>query len=256
MAHLLFKSLQSKRLKRRSFLIAAGTLTGLAIASQWPTRRVVSQPSFSDYPFKLGVASGDPLPDSVVLWTRLAPEPLVGNGGMPPVEVPVDFQVATDENMTQVVLRGQVMATPDLAHSVHVELGGLEPDRWYWYQFRAGSEVSPIGRTRTTPPPGAAIERMRFAFASCQDWQSGYYNAYRHMAEEDLDFVVHLGDYIYEYEPREGAVRQHLIPQVMTLEDYRIRHALYKTDADLQAAHAAFPFICTWDDHEVDKLLC
>lgn len=228
-------------------------MTGLAIANQWSTGRVLAQPKFSDYPFKLGIASGDPFGDSVVLWTRLAPNPLVGDGGMPSAKVPVYFQVALDENMRQVVRRARVMATPKSAHCVHVEIGGLEPDRWYWYQFKAGSEVSPIGRTRTFPLPGASIKQMRFAFASCQDWQNGYYNAYNHMAQEDLDFVIHLGDYIYEYGPREDAVRQHTIPEVTTLEEYRIRHALYKTDRDLQAVHAAFPFICTWDDHEVDN---
>lgn len=247
------KLLLSTRLKRRNLIIGAGAMTGLAIANGWSTGRVLAQPKFSDYPFKLGVASGDPFPDSVVLWTRLAPNPLVGDGGMPSVRVPVDFQVALDENMRQVVRRARVMATPESAHSVNVEVGGLEPDRWYWYQFKAGSEVSPIGRTRTFPQPGASKKQMRFAFASCQDWQNGYFNAYNSMAQEDLDFVVHLGDYIYEYGPREDTVRQHIIPEITTLEDYRIRHALYKTDADLQAVHAAFPFICTWDDHEVDN---
>ena len=255
MEHLQLQRLLSTRIKRRGFILGSGALTGLAVASQW--RRVIAQPKFSDNPFKLGVASGDPLPDSVVLWTRLAPEPVNG-GGIPSQPVPVQWQIARDENMNQVVQRGEAMAEPELGHSVHVEVGGLEPDRWYWYQFKAGSEVSPVGRTRSAPPPGAPIDRFRFAVASCQMYEHGYFTAYKHMAEEDLDLVIHLGDYIYEYGPREyevdsGTVRLHEGPEIISLEDYRNRHALYKTDEDLQAAHASFPWLVTWDDHEFEN---
>lgn len=236
--------------RRRDFLLGAGFFTGLAVASQW--HPVKAQISFSGYPFSLGVTSGDPLPDSVVLWTRLAPDPLNG-GGMPPVNVPVQWQIARDENMRQVVQRGTVLATPELAHSVHVDVRGLEPDRWYWYQFKVSNEVSPVGRTRTAAAPFSSIQRFNFAFASCQDWQNGFYTAYKHMAEEDLDLVVHLGDYIYEYGPRSNAPRQHIGPEIVTLADYRNRYALYRTDANLQAAHANFPWAVTWDDHEVDN---
>lgn len=237
-------------LKRRNFLIGAGFVSGLAVTSQW--QPVMAQARFSDYPFKLGVASGDPLPDSVVLWTRLAPEPLNG-GGMRPVNVPVQWQIARDENMTQVVQKGTVLATPELGHSVHVDVRGLEPHRWYWYQFKVGNEVSPIGRTRTAAAPYSSITQLNFAFASCQDWQNGFYTAYKHMAEEDLDLVVHLGDYIYEYGPETGAPRQHIGPETITLDDYRNRYALYRTDVNLQAVHTNFPWVVTWDDHEVDN---
>jgi alkaline phosphatase D len=237
-------------LKRRSILLGASFFTGLAVTSQ--LQPVMARGRFSDYPFKLGVGSGDPLPDSVVLWTRLAPEPLNG-GGMPPVNVPVRWQIARDENMRQVVQRGTVLATPQLGHSVHIDVKGLEPNRWYWYQFKVGSEVSPIGRTRTAPASYSAVSQLNFAFASCQDWQNGFYTAYKHMAKEDLDLVVHLGDYIYEYGPEAGAPRQHVGPEIITLTDYRNRYALYRTDVNLQAVHANFPWVVTWDDHEVDN---
>jgi alkaline phosphatase D len=243
--------LRFSQLNRRRFLIGAGVITGGIIATQW-TQRVVAQPRFSGYPFSLGVASGDPLPDGVVLWTRLAPEPLNG-GGMPSVNVPVQWQIASDENMRKVVRRGVAMATPEFAHSVHVDVGGLEPERWYWYQFKVGNEVSQIGRTRTAPAPDARVAQFRFGVANCQDWQNGYYTAYYHLAKEELDLIVHLGDYIYEYGPETGGPRQHNSPEIFTLEDYRNRHALYKTDPNLQAAHAAFPWIFTWDDHEVEN---
>ncbi|MCC5615335.1 alkaline phosphatase [Nostoc sp. CHAB 5836] len=242
--------LLANRCRRRNFLLGAGFLTGLTIASQW--HPVLANSKFSSYPFSLGVASGDPLPDAVVIWTRLAPDPLSG-GGMPLVNVPVQWQVALDENMKQVVRQGRVLATPELAHSVHVDVCGLDPNRWYWYQFQTGKEVSPIGRTRTAPALYSSISQLNFAFVSCQDWQNGYYTAYRHLAEENLDLVVHLGDYIYEYGPLPGGPRQHNSPEIITLADYRDRYALYRTDSNLQAAHGAFPWIVTWDDHEVDN---
>jgi alkaline phosphatase D len=242
--------LLSNRYRRRSFLLGAGFFTSLAITSQWKSALATSR--FSSYPFTLGVASGDPLPDSVVLWTRLAPDPLNG-GGMPPRNVVVYWEVALDENMRRVVQRGVTLATPDLAHSVHVDVQGLKPNRWYWYRFRVGKELSPIGRTRTAPALNSSIQKLNFAFVSCQDWQNGYYTAYRHLADEDIELVVHLGDYIYEYGPQTSGVRQHNSPEIVTLADYRNRHALYKTDPNQQAAHAAFPWIVTWDDHEVDN---
>jgi alkaline phosphatase D len=238
------------RCRRRNFLLGAGFLTGLAVTSQW--RPVMAQPKFSSYPFSLGVASGDPLPNSVVLWTRLAINPLNG-GGMPPENIVVRWSVALDENMTKIVRKGQTLATPELAHSVHVDVRGLQPDRWYWYQFRVGNEVSPIGRTRTAPALNTSISQLKFAFASCQDWQNGYYTAYKHMADEELDLVVHLGDYIYEYAAQPDKPRQHIGSEILTLEDYRNRHAQYKTDRNLQAVHGKFPWIVTWDDHEVEN---
>jgi alkaline phosphatase D len=207
---------------------------------------------FSADPFSLGVASGDPLPDGVVLWTRLAPDPL-NSGGMPPQPVMVQWEVATDEGMKRIIKRGTVQATPTLGHSVHVEVQGLKPAHWYWYQFKAGPAVSPIGRTRTAPAYGARLEQLTFAFASCQHYEQGLFTAYQHMAAEQLDLVVHLGDYIYEGPPVPGRPRSHNGPEPMTLIDYRNRYALYKSDPHLQLAHAAFPWVVTWDDHEVDN---
>ena len=210
------------------------------------------RPRFAAYPFTLGVASGDPTADGVVLWTRLAPDPLRGGGmGNEPLEV--EWIIADDELMSRNVRRGTEIAAPELGHSVHVEAGGLEPDRWYFYQFRAGGEYSPVGRTRTAPAPGAANDRLRFGFCSCNHYEQGYFTAFRHMAEEDLDVVFHLGDYIYEYAGRDDRVRMHTYNEIETLDDYRNRYALYKTDPDFQAIHAAAPFVVTWDDHEVDN---
>lgn len=213
-------------------------------------------------PFTLGVASGDPAADSVVLWTRLAVDPLAadGAGGMPATPVPVDWEIAGDEAMTQVVSRGQVLATPELGHSVHPEVGGLEPDREYFYRFRVagdGGAISPVGRTRTTPRPQDSPASLAFAFASCQSWGDGYYTAYEHMAREDLDLVVFLGDYIYENDltstKRGVAVPAAVVAEPMDLVGYRLRHGLYKMEAPLQAAHARFPWIAVFDDHEVEN---
>lgn len=239
-------------LSRRRFLTGAGASVALALAGNSPPRRAFAQARFSDHPFKLGVASGDPQPDGFVLWTRLAPDPL-GGGGMAPDPVIVEWQVAADDRMQRIVQQGAATASPDLAHSVHVEVAGLEPGRPYWYRFRAGSEISPIGRTRTAPDPTTVPARLRFAFASCQHWEYGYYAAYHHLQGDDLDLVVHLGDYIYETSARNPPVRQHGGPEPTDLNGYRRRHALYKTDTDLQAAHAAHPWIVTWDDHEVSN---
>src|SRR5262245_29838985 len=237
---------------RRGFLTGVGsTLLQVALMEQ-AVPRTASAQRLSGYPFTLGVASGDPLQDGVVLWTRLAPDPLSGNGGMPTRSLAVEWQIATDARMEQVVQRGAVLATPQLGHSVHVEVNGLQPSRWYWYQFKAGTELSAIGRTRTAPPLGAPIDRLRFAFVSCQHYGNGFYPALLRMSEEDLDFAVHLGDYIYE--GTASTPRLHLpTHEIFTIEDYRIRHAQYKTDPALQAVHAAFPWIMTWDDHETEN---
>lgn len=237
------------RTSRRSFLQAAA---GLAAAALAPSVRAQARPRFSRYPFTLGVASGYPGPDGVVLWTRLAPDPLAG-GGMPAQPVEVAWEIADDESFRTIVRRGKSVAAPAFAHSVHIEVKGLEPARWYWYRFRAGAEVSPTGRTRTAPAVDAATERMRFAFASCQQYEQGYYAAYRHMAAEDLDLVIHLGDYIYESSWGRAHVRKHEAGEPITLAEYRNRHACYRSDPDLQAAHAVFPWLVTWDDHEVDN---
>ncbi|MDP1716767.1 MAG: PhoD-like phosphatase N-terminal domain-containing protein, partial [Burkholderiales bacterium] len=181
-------------LSRRAFLASS---SGLAVALAFPFSGVLARPRFSGYPFTLGVASGYPQPDGFVLWTRLAPDPLAG-GGMPRAAVEVEWEVAADEAFRKIIRRGRQTAMPGYAHSVHAEVAGLEPSRWYWYRFHAGGETSPAARTRTAPATGAAVDRLRFAFASCQQYEQGYYAAYRHMAGEDLELVVHLGDYIYE----------------------------------------------------------
>src|SRR5688572_22429147 len=236
-------------IRRRLFLARTGQYLALTAASPfW----AAGQAPKSQDPFTLGVASGDPEPDGVLLWTRLAPDPLRG-GGMPRERVEVEWLVAEDERMSRVVARGRVTATPDLAHTVHVEARGLRPGRWYWYRFKTGSHESRIGRTRTAPDPKRPLDKLAFAFASCQQYETGFYTAYRHMVEEELDLIVHLGDYIYEGGPTAGRPRKHDGPEPFTLETYRNRHALYRLDPDLQRAHALFPWIVTWDDHEVDN---
>ena len=238
------------RLSRRGLLGGAGACAALAMTLPLTSRGVLANPGFTKYPFSLGVASGEPSPDGVVLWTRLAPEPLDG-GGMPMQPVSVEWEVAADEEMKAVKRKGTTLARPELGHAVHVEVQGLEPGRWYWYRFSSGSVASPIGRTRTAPAANATVERLRFAFASCQHYEKGHYTAHRHLAGEDLELVVFLGDYIYENKAKDGRPRMHDGPEVETLEEYRNRYALYKLDPDLQAAHAAFPWVVTSDDHEV-----
>ena len=243
----------ASELTRRGF-IASGI--GLAAASFLPQQvyaLTASDAKISGYPFTLGIASGDPTPDGVILWTRLAPNPREPGGGMPPNPVEVDWQIAEDESFKVGVRRGTTIADPAWAHSVHLEVDGLQPDRWYWYQFRSGGEVSPVGRTRTLPAAEADAQRLCFAFASCQKYEIGYYTAYEHMVREDLDLVFFLGDYIYEKKDSRDAVRPHGLPTSYTLDDYRTRYAVYKTDTALQAAHAMAPWIVTWDDHEVSN---
>jgi alkaline phosphatase D len=242
---------------RRGFLgLAAGL--GIATVGARLTRSPLllparSAPALSGPPFTLGVASGEPLPRGVVLWTRLAPDPQAPAGGMPASPVPVRWEVAHDERFAKVVARGTTTARPDAGHSVHVDVRGLEPSREYFYRFRADGEASPVGRTRTALPQGSD-RRVRFAFASCQDYQDGLYTAHRHLADEDLDVVLWLGDYIYEGAPKPTAFRQHEgSGEPLDLDGYRRRYATYKADVDLQAAQAAHPWVVTWDDHEVDN---
>jgi len=231
---------------------------GLAAVTQSPLARAGRDRSrVAGYPFTLGVASGDPAPDGAVLWTRLAPTPLSG-GGMPQRRVPVEWEVASDEAFRRPVQRGTATARPELGHSVHVELEGLEPGREYYYRFRAAGELSPVGRAVTTPALGAAVDRLRFAFVSCSQYEHGFFTAYGHLAREEVDLVVHLGDYIYEYAPDVyrapgGNVRLHEGNEIVSLRDYRDRYGQYKSDPDLQAAHARAPFVVTWDDHETDN---
>jgi alkaline phosphatase D len=237
---------------RRLFLAyGAGLVLGrcLVVRPPAPPRR----PAFGRDPFQLGVASGDPGDRSVLLWTRLAPKPLEPDAGMTPENFAVQWELAADESMQSVLRRGTTVATPQLGHSVHVEVGGLEPDRWYWYRFRAGDAESAIGRTRTLPSADSTPQQLRFAVASCQHYEQGLYTAYQHMAEEDLDLVFHLGDYIYEYGGENGRVRKHLGGETVSLADYRLRHSQYRSDPHLQGMHARCPWFVTWDDHEVQN---
>jgi len=237
---------------RRRFLQALAAL-GLFPAASLVRAQLQPKPRFVSDPFTLGVASGYPFPAGFVMWTRLAPVPEAPGGGMAPETIPVRWEVARDEGMRGIVASGTAYATPEWAHSVHVEVTGLEPARWYWYRFNAGDATSAIARTRTAPAAGAKPDKLRFAFASCQHYEQGYFGAYRHIVKDDLDLVVFVGDYIYESSRARDQVRRHETSEPHTLSEYRARHALYKSDADLQAAHAALPWICTWDDHEVEN---
>ncbi|PRY58211.1 alkaline phosphatase D [Knoellia remsis] len=229
----------------------AATVGAVALATPQPS---LAAPIRS--PFTLSVASGDPLPDGVVLWTRLAPEPLAldASGGMPARRVPVQWEVAEDPRFRRVVRRGVELATPEWNHSVHAEVSGLRPDRVYWYRFRTGNDISPVGRTRTAPALGTSLASMTFAFASCQAYYDGYFTAFDHMAQDDLDLVLHLGDYIYEGGNVGKLGRAHLpAHETFTLEDYRIRYSQYKLDPALQAAHAAAAWVVAPDDHDVEN---
>jgi alkaline phosphatase D len=240
---------------RRRFLTWTWQGVGATLAlALLPGDRLAVARRFRTNPFTLGVASGDPTEDGAVLWTRLAPDPSdpTGAGGGP---VLVNWRVATDDSLRRVVSRGRALAWPQLTHSVHVEVAGLRPGRDYFYQFDVGDEESAVGHFRTAPSEHAMIDRLRFAFVTCQDWPSGYYTAYRDMLRYDLDLVLHLGDYTYEYEiggtPRAGGVPPGFEAETRDLHTYRLRHTLHKLDPDLQAAHARFPFLAVWDDHEV-----
>jgi alkaline phosphatase D len=234
--------------KRRDFL--RGLLLGTAAL---PLSRLQAAPAFPSYPFTLGVASGYPSPDGIALWTRLAPAPLAPGGGLDPRTYLVRWEIAADEGFGRVIDQGLAYATPEWAHAVHVETARLAPARSYWYRFHAGDATSPVGRFRTAPALDAEPERLRFAFASCQHYEQGYYAAYRHMLADELDLIVHLGDYVYESSWGEHHVRRHEGPEPMTLDQYRARHACYRLDPDLQAAHAACAWLFTWDDHEVEN---
>ncbi|MEV5881432.1 alkaline phosphatase D family protein [Streptomyces sp. NPDC052020] len=252
---------------RRRFLTTTGAAAALAFAVNLPAAGAASAAELdaariADDPFTLGVASGDPLPDSVLLWTRLAPAPYQPDGGLPAQRVTVTWELALDERFRRVVRRGRATAHPEFDHTVHVEVGHLAPAHVYYYRFRAGSWVSPAGRTRTAPARGSRAAGLDFGLVSCQKYDEGYYTAYRHLAEEDVDVVFHLGDYLYEYAVNSAAGSRAYpagtLPAVfnretVTLEDYRLRYALYKSDPDLRAAHAAHPFVVTWDDHETEN---
>ncbi len=203
-------------------------------------------------PFSLGVASGDPTADSVVLWTRLAKEVLEDIGSQNDV-LEIRWEIAANESFSQIVRTGTIASSPELGHSAHAEVRGLEPDSEYYFRWHIGDATSPIGRTKTAAAPNSDNQRFEFAFASCQQYEHGFYTAYQHMAQERLDLIVHLGDYIYERSWGQNLVRAHEGPEILTLDDYRARYNTYKSDPDLLAAHASAPWAVTWDDHEVDN---
>jgi alkaline phosphatase D len=211
-------------------------------------------PDIPTQPFKLGVASGDPTPHSVILWTRLAPRPLAVLGGMTDPQVPLIWEVARTADFNDIVASDWLYTEEAFAHSAHVDVRGLEPDTWYAYRFRIGSQwSSPVGRTRTMPRHDASPNELSLVSASCQNFQDGYYPAHRHIAREDIDLVAFLGDYIYEYGRANNAIRKHAGPHLETLRNFRQRYGQYKSDPDLRAAHAHCPWLLTWDDHEVSN---
>ncbi|WP_426568278.1 alkaline phosphatase D family protein [Streptomyces canus] len=252
---------------RRRFLTLGAAAAALAFATHVPATgaaaaRELDAARIADDPFTLGVASGDPLPDAVVLWTRVAPAPYEPGGGLAGQSVSVSWEVAQDAGFASVVRSGTTLALPDHNHTVHVDVDGLEPDRAYYYRFRTGGWISETGRTRTAPAPASAVASLSFAAVSCQAYHDGYYTAHRHLAQDDVDVVFHLGDYLYEYAVNSaGGARNYtdrVLPDVfdretVTLEEYRLRYALYKSDPDLRAAHAAHPFVVAWDDHETEN---
>lgn len=242
--------ISQEKIDRRSFLQkTALTFSGVGLLGSLPLFAKAGE--LADYPFTLGVASGEPLPDGIVLWTRLAPKPLQG-GGMPDQNFGVSWEISLDPEFRQIIQKGTELATKHFAHSVHVEVDKLQPSQYYYYRFKSGDFVSPVGKTKTAPALGSDLPELKFAIASCQSYAAGYYTAYDHMVKEDLDVILFLGDYIYEGGSSEKALRKHLPnEEIITLEDYRIRYGQYKSDPSLMAAHAAFPWIVVPDDHEV-----
>ncbi|MFF3482510.1 alkaline phosphatase D family protein [Streptomyces sp. NPDC002701] len=230
---------------------AATAALGAPLAAALPAR-AAQAPAFLH-----GVASGDPLPDGILLWTRVTPaDDATPGSGLGP-DVQVEWTVATDKAFTNVVTKGSTTATAASDHTVKADIRGLRPATDYWFRFSSGGTDSPAGRARTAPAHDAAVAGMRFGVVSCANWEAGYFSAYRHLAARgDLDAWLHLGDYIYEYGTgeygtRDTVVRPHApAHEIVTLADYRTRHGRYKTDPDLQALHAAAPVIAIWDDHE------
>ncbi|MDQ0683183.1 alkaline phosphatase D [Streptomyces achromogenes] len=240
--------------RRRTVVKAAAATVVLAgpLAAALPARAAAETPAFLH-----GLASGDPLPDGILLWTRVTPaaEATPGSGLGPDTEV--SWVVATDRALTNVVNKGSTTATAASDHTVKADIRGLQPATDYYFRFSAGGARTPVARTRTAPAADAAVTGLRFGVVSCANWEAGYFSSYRHLAARgDLDAWLHLGDYIYEYGTGQygarGAVVRQTSPthEILTLADYRTRHGLYKTDPDLQALHVKAPVIAIWDDHE------
>lgn len=252
--------MQATAASRRALLHKAAWA---AMATQLPRWAWARTPVRHD-PFALGVASGDPTPDGVVLWTRLLPPAHMGDTGAMEPDAPlhwagpltVRWELADDAQFRRIVRHGTATALPELAHSIHVEVQGLRPGHWYHYRFMLADAVSAVGRTRTAPAPHALDERLRLVYASCQRWEHGHYAAWRHACADNPDLVLFLGDYIYEYPtPKDttGLARMHHLRLPNGLADYRDRYALHKSDPALQAAHACAPWVVTWDDHEAQN---
>jgi len=238
-------------LDRRAALCAMASLFGAPLPFAAPT--ATDEVPAGHYPFTLGVASGMPRPDSVVVWTRLAPSPQLPGGGLPDRPIEVRWEIALDEHFSLGLRSGVVLAAPAHAHSVHVEIAALPSGTPFFYRFMTRDAVSPIGRTRSAPALDADVSRLRLALASCQHYEQGAFVAHREIAARDLDLVLFVGDYIYESSNPRYRLRAHEGPVPSTLEAYRARHATYKLDPDLRAAHAAHPWVLTWDDHEVEN---
>ena len=249
----------SRRLSRRNLLAMAGG-TGVLLCCPYVIARTSSEPVWTNgNPFSLGVAAGDPSPNGFVLWTRLAPNPLSQDpsspGGLTSEDLPVDYEISTDSRLQNIIRRGQAPAEKRYAHSVHVEIKGLKPGRSYWYRFSIGGAASRIGRAATAPTLGSPLDRLKFGFVSCSNYEHGYFSAYRHLADENPDLVLFLGDYIYEnIDHNPNNVRKHSDGiDASTLSTYRNRYAQYRLDPDLQRLHAEAPALITWDDHEVQN---
>jgi alkaline phosphatase D len=206
-------------------------------------------PQWQADPFSLGVASGQPQPDSVVLWTRL--RITQADAAQSAQSMDVVCEVFADAALRQPVRQWRVQTDAARGHSVHVVASGLRPGRPYWYRFVCGSATSPVGRARTSPGQNDPVDHLRIALASCQHYEQGYFAAHREMAQRDLDLVLFVGDYIYESSNPQYLLRKHLGGVPKLLDEYRERHAQYKSDADLRACHAAHTWLMTWDDHEV-----
>jgi alkaline phosphatase D len=249
-------------ISRRTLLLSGAAAGAAGAATTWPLSAMAAPypGQLRTDPFTLGVASGDPEPDGFVLWTRLAPTPLAddGLGGMPSRTVAVQWELAADARFRRIVRRGSALARAASGHTVHVELTGLPAGREFFYRFRAEGHLSPVGRTRTAPAPWAHVGSLAMSFVSCSQYEHGYFTAYRRLAEDEPELILHLGDYQYEYQAGTytipgGNPRDHLGPETRTLANYRQRHAQYKTDPDLQAAHAVAPWAVVFDDHEVEN---
>lgn len=241
--------------------LAGGSAAALAFSLALPAPARADEPGAMPYPFTNGIASGDPLETAVVIWTRVAPDPLAPNGGLPPdARVRVEWQVSGDPSFARIVREGATVTGPDTSHTVHVDVQGLKPGHPYFYRFRAGGHISETGHTWTAPP-ARSMRPLTFAVASCQNWRAGYFQTVRDAVDQGAELMVFVGDYIYEYpvqqlpvgRPIDPNLPAEVVPTTVTLDQYRLRYALYKTDPDLLYAHQAIPWILSWDDHEISN---